>query len=188
MKHAAAVFALLVLSFSAHAEGDDVPRRQKRRLGIALEGGFKNITGVGGVSLTYHARPEVSVAVGVGAGTGGATVGLRARWNILKHAFTPFIGGGLMLAEGYERGSWRDAGFDAPLLAYDIEPNLHLQAVGGLEWIASFGLTFRLEGGYSLATGPLYVSDGELTDWIRSGIVLRHGSGPLFGCAIGWTF
>ncbi len=167
----AVVLASLLAGAGARAEE---PVRAQRRVGLTVEGGWKGSAGLIGVGLSYNARPSVAVQVafGVGMGTGPA-LGLRARWNLLETQVTPFVGGGLTLLMGQERY---------------YEPTLVAQAVGGVEWLARAGFTVRVEGGYSLRTGPLLTASAREQGVDGTWAEDRSGSGWLLAGALGWTF
>src|SRR5262249_20238140 len=126
----------------------------------------------------------VSVAVGFVFGFSGFAVGMRARWNLLRTALTPLLGAGLALRAGHPLSVENTP--DGTVVLARSEPALLLQAVAGLEWIASFGLTFLLEVGYALAASPAY--SGELPQGLAETVQLQNGSTFMGGLAAGWTF
>jgi len=116
-------------------------------------------------------------------------LGVRARYNILKGEWTPFIGGGATYSPGTDGKTVEAAsqGEKADIVVYD---STCLQAVGGLNYTGPEGFVFMATMGYSfLLNNPntRRVSGPETAEaydnikrWYRGGVIVSAAGGYAF--------
>lgn len=164
------------------------PIRAQRRLVLTGEIGWNSLAGFG-PNLTFHAHPHVSFDLGAGVGLVGRKVGLRARYNLLKSAVTPFIGVGGIFASGYDAGE-SPATTDSGVTISGIRPAAFVQGVVGVDWVSEHGFTIIGSAGYAwrvtrdnvkLVSGPPSREDQQALDFV-------FGSAPVFSIALGHAF
>lgn len=163
--------------------------RRVRRLAVMGETGWNSLSGWG-ATLTFHAHPHVSFDLGAGFALVGNKVGLRARANLLKSNFTPFIGVGGMLASGLGDKDSPQESIKTDNVTVFVRPSAFLQGVVGVDWTSRNGFTLVAATGYawSLNGRNWRVASGTPTDNEREAFNVVFGSGPVFSLAMGYSF
>lgn len=162
--------------------------RDQRRLALTGELGFNGIAGFGAI-LSYHATPHISFDLGAGLALVGPKIGVRARYNLLESAVTPFLGMGFMAASGW----------DSPIDITDpntedkvnvkISPSAFSHGVVGLDWTSQGGFTLVAALGYAwlLSSDNVEIVSGEPTAEEREAIDISFRNGPVISIALGYS-
>lgn len=166
------------------ARADSTPIRARRRWAIAGELGWNSLAGLG-ADLSFHPSPYFALDAGLGLGLAGLKTGLRARANLLRSAWTPVVGLGI-LYEGGATGAraYKTRGESAMV---KITGSPYAQLVGGLNYTGSDGFTFMATCGYAvlLKDNAKYVSGSRTTyDDVRRLVA----GGPVVAAAFGYAF
>jgi len=168
------------------------PIRAQRRLALLGEVGWNGIAGFG-PTLTYHVDPHFSVDLGAGLSLLGWKVGMRGRYNFLTGRVTPFVGAGMMGAQGWG---------DSPIPINDqqdptretvnvkILPSAWVQAVGGVDWIAPSGFNLVGAAGYAwvISHDPVQVVTGVPNAEERLAFDVVFRSNIVITVALGYSF
>ncbi|HKO49161.1 MAG TPA: hypothetical protein VJV79_15620 [Polyangiaceae bacterium] len=169
------------------------PVRAQRRLALLGEVGWNGIAGFG-PNLTYRAHPNLSVDLGLGLSLLGWKVGLRGRYLLLKGPVTPFIGVGVMSAGGFgsepiEISDKNENPGRIPLNV-KIKPSIWLQAVAGVDWVASNGFTLIGSAGWAavLSDDPVQIVTGKPTPEEEKALNALFRSSIVATIALGYSF
>jgi hypothetical protein len=162
------------------------PIRAERRLALLGELGWNGLAGFG-PNLVFHADPHLSFELGVGLAAIGAKVGLRARYNLLEGAVTPFFGVGVLGGSGFDAPPQQDPDTE---LNIQLRPSAFFQSVVGIDWTRSNGFTLVGALGYAwLLTGDnVEIITGVPTEEERRGLEVVFGSSIVISIAIGYSF
>jgi hypothetical protein len=165
------------------------PVRAERRLALLGELGWNSLAGVGPL-LTFHAHPHVSFDLGAGLGAVGAKIGVRARYNVLKSALTPFVGVGLIAASGFDAPSREFSTEENREFNIKVLPSTFMQAVTGLDWTSRGGFTMVFAVGYAWLLGKdnVVIITGEPTAEERRALGIVFRDSAVVSLAIGYTF
>ncbi|HET9953236.1 MAG TPA: hypothetical protein VFQ61_01965 [Polyangiaceae bacterium] len=171
------------------------PIRARRRLALTGELGWNGLSGFGPV-LSYHVMPELTVELGAGASFTGWKGGVRARYNFVKGAVTPFLGAGMMATGGLGvvTGDFNDHASNPDAEGTDevtirVRPSQFVQVVGGLDWTASGGFTLIGTVGWaSLLNDNFEIVAGTPSREARQAFHAVFGSGPVIVLALGYSF
>jgi hypothetical protein len=168
--------------FPSHGTGSD-PRSQRPWV-LSGELGWNGLAGVG-VLLARHLTPWFSLEAGLGVSAEGGKAGMRARVNLVKDPWSPFVGAGFLYCSGVPVGdSGSGTGFQ-----YDIGPSPYLQLVAGYEYQGPGGLAFTAAVGYArLLKENLIIRSGKPTQDDLSSIHIAYGSGPVASISLGQAF
>lgn len=159
--------------------------RAERNIGITLESGWNSLSGAG-INGTYYVNPNVAVDIGAGFGLQVLKGGLRGRYLFSKKNFTPYVGGGLLLAP-LSLDATADDDFD--VIGIKIKSSVYGQLVGGFEFMSNGGFLIGLNIGYAiLLNDNIEVTNGELTSDEEAALKLLYGSGVAIGFNIGYAF
>jgi hypothetical protein len=166
------------------------PIRAQRRLALLGEIGWNGLAGFGAV-VSYHVHPRLTFELGVGLALVGGKVGLRARYNFLDGAVTPFVGSGFMGATGFDAPT-RDiaAEDDNTELNIELKPSAFHQVVAGIDWTKRNGFTLIGALGYAwlLTADNVVIITGEPTEEERKGFDIAFRSSVVLSIAIGYSF
>lgn len=164
------------------------PVRADRRLALTGELGWNGLAGFGAI-VSYHADPHLTFDLGVGLAAVGGKLGLRARYNFLKGAVTPFLGLGFMGATGFDAPT-RDLGSDDSELNIELKPSAFLQTVAGIDWTRDGGFTLvsAIGNATMLTRDNIVIITGEPTEEERKGLDIVFRSGIVISIALGYSF
>jgi hypothetical protein len=142
-----------------------------------------------GANFSFHPIPEIAMDAGLGIAFTGARIGVRARYNILKGEWTPFIGGGMTYSNGTD-GKTVEAQSNGEKAELEVFQSAFAQAVAGLNYTGPEGFVFMATTGYSfLLNGPntRRVSGPETAEaydnvkvWYRGGLIVSAAGGYAF--------
>jgi hypothetical protein len=166
------------------------PIRAERRLALLGELGWNSLAGFG-VNVSFHAHPRLSFDLGVGLAAIGGKVGLRARYNLLDKAVTPFVGAGVLAGSGFDAPAQDLAADDENReLNIQLEPSTFLQAVVGVDWTSRSGFTLVGALGYAwlLTSDPVEVITGVPTEEEERAFDVLFRSSIVISIAIGYSF
>jgi hypothetical protein len=170
-----------------------LPIRAQRRLTLTGELGWNGLAGFGPV-LTYHVHPHFSAELGGGFSLLGWKGGLRARYNLLTSALTPFVGVAFNGAMGLGRFTTDPANDpqgdpEREPATIDAGPSYLLQGVLGLDYIHRGGFTLVGCLGYShMLSGGYKVLDGALTEDEEQAFDIAFEGGLVVSIALGYSF
>lgn len=126
---------------------------------------------------------------GLGIAVTQLRLGLRARYNILRGEWTPFIGGGATYAPG-TNGKSIEAQSNGEKADIEVFDAICAQAVAGLNYTGPEGFVFMATTGYSfLLNGPTTrrISGPETAEaydnikrWYRGGFIVSVAGGYAF--------
>jgi hypothetical protein len=164
--------------------------RVDRRLALMGEVGWNGLAGFGGI-VAYHVHPQLTFELGVGLALVGGKVGLRARYNFLDGAVTPFVGAGFMGATGFSaptRGIAADD--DNTELNIELKPSAFSQTVAGIDWTRRDGFTLVTALGYAwlLTADNVVIVTGVPTKDERQGLGIAFRSSIVVSIAVGYSF
>lgn len=164
--------------------------RAERRLALLGELGWNSLAGFG-VNVSFHAHPHLTFDLGVGLAAVGGKVGLRARYNLLDKAVTPFLGAGILAGSGFDAPA-RDLAADDENRELNIQlrPSTFLQAVVGIDWTSRSGFTLVSSLGYAwlLTSDPVEVITGVPTEEEEKAFDIIFRSSAVVSIAIGYSF
>lgn len=166
------------------------PIRAERRLALLGELGWNSLAGVG-VNVSFHAHPRLTFDLGVGLAAIGGKVGLRARYNFLDSAVTPFIGAGVLAGSGFDAPSSDFAADDENReLNIQLRPSTFLQAVAGVDWTSRSGFTLIGALGYAwlLTADPVEIITGVPTEEEEKAFDVVFRSSIVISIGIGYSF
>ncbi len=167
-----------------------LPIRAERRLALIGETGWNSLAGFG-PNLIFHAHPRLSFELGVGLGLIGGKIGLRARYNFLDGAVTPFIGVGLIGGSGFDEPtgeiSSAEEGSD---LNIKLRPSTFLQTVIGIDWTRGNGFTLVSALGYAwmLSEDNVEILTGVPTREERRAFDALFRSSIVISIGLGYSF
>jgi hypothetical protein len=129
-------------------ETDFRPIRQRRPFFIGGELGWNGLSGLG-VNFSYHIIPQFALDAGAGLSLTGPRVGIRARANLLKGEWTPFLGAGISYASGTsgQNSTTQSRGEDVTFRVYKSP---FLQLAAGVNYTGTEGFAFTATTGYSI--------------------------------------
>jgi hypothetical protein len=162
--------------------------REQRRLALTGELGWNGLAGFGAI-FTYHAGPHFSFDLGTGIAIVGPKFGVRARFNLLKSAVTPFIGVGFMAASGWDSAIDITDPNDENKVNVKISPSAFSQGVAGIDWTSRGGFTLVGTLGYAwlLSSDNVEIVTGEPNPDERRAIDISFRDGPVISIAIGYS-
>ncbi len=161
------------------------PIRSTRRWVIAGELGWNSLPGLG-PTLSHNLVPEFSMDAGLGLSMAGLKLGLRARANLLRSAWTPVLGAGILYALGAGKTE-TEVKVDDETVRIRIFRSPYLQLVTGAAYTGRDGFSFLGTVGYALLLrdntrlieGP-EDTYREVRDSLGSGVVIATGFGYAF--------
>jgi hypothetical protein len=183
------------LPISGRADNRPIlPIRARRKLTLTGELGWNGLAGFGPV-LTYYPDPHLGLDLGAGLSLFGWKAGVRARYNLLKTPFTPFIGVGFNATTGLGEVTF-DPDTDAngnpnrDPVTVNLKPSYLVQTVLGFDFIHRRGFTMVGAIGYSflLNHDNLEVLAGEFTHDEKQAIDIIFKSGAVISLALGYAF
>jgi hypothetical protein len=129
---------------------DTDPRsnRERRPFFIGGELGWNGLSGLG-VNFSYHPDPHFAIDTGAGLSITGWRVGVRARGNLLKSEWTPFLGAGISYASG-SGGQDIELESKGEKAKLEVLSSPFLQFAGGVNYTGREGFVFTATTGYSL--------------------------------------
>lgn len=157
--------------------------------------GWNGLAGFGPI-LTYNAHPHFSADFGAGFSLLGGKLGVRGRYNFLKHAFTPFVGVGYNYATGFGEFPATDPAHDpnakpnAAPVTIESGPSHLIQTVAGIDFMHRRGFTMlgTLGWAWLLNQDNYRVLAGEPTPEEEQGFNIAFKGGLVLGVAIGYAF
>jgi outer membrane protein W len=170
------------------------PIRAQRRLALTGEIGWNGLAGFGPV-LTYHVHPHFSTELGLGLSLTGWKAGVRARYNLLTSAVTPFVGVGFNATTGLGEVTANAA--DDPNrdperdpVTMNIKASHFVQGVVGIDYVHRRGFTLIGCVGYSrlLNDNNVEILAGSLTNEEERGFEIAFKSGPVITVGVGYSF
>lgn len=167
-----------------------LPIRRDRRLALLGEFGWNSLAGFG-VNVSFHAHPRLSFDLGAGLGLVGGKLSLRARYNLLDDAVTPFLGAGVLTGSGFEAPTRDIAADDANReLNIKLRPSTFLQTVVGIDWTRHNGFTLLGAIGYAwlLTEDPVEIITGVPTKEEEEAFGIIFRSSIVLSIAIGYSF
>jgi len=127
----------------------------------------------------------LALDAGLGLGLAGLKTGLRLRANLLRSAWTPIVGAGIVYEAGAPSAhNYKSRGESVRM---KILGSPYAQLVGGVSYTGTDGFTFMATGGYAvlLRDNAKYVSGSRAAyDDVRRLVA----GGPVVAVAFGYAF
>jgi len=183
----ATLILTVLLAVPSLAENEDRPIRADRKLGIQFEAGWNGLSGLG-VNVNYHVIPMLSLDLGAGLSGVGPKLGARGRLNMGTGNWVPYLGAGVIHAFGTldQTVDLSDSGSTVTL---ELLPTQFVQAVFGVEFVASGGFTFGANAGYAFRLREnVRIVSGTPTEEMQQVIDIAYGSGLVLALSLGYTF
>jgi hypothetical protein len=179
--------------FVAQQDPSDAPGhlvvRAHRKNILAMELGWNSLTGVGAL-YSRNVHPNVSLDAGLGFSSRGGQFGVRARYNILTDALTPFVGLGFTYGSGFSAVQEAKNSDDVVRFGYVVRPTPLAQATVGLSWQTLQGFSLMGMLGYAQLLQQIntHVVLGTTNYADRFFLSRIFGSGPVAAINVGYAF